>query len=104
MKRVEAERADTYELLHQSKWWRIGDGSAIKVAKMSPEHQANTLAYLVRNSRRLIPDPCRGAWFSVPDEVWDDYEHMLANPQTWVLGTPLCRALLSALGRIALGE
>lgn len=104
MKRVEAERADTYELLHQSKWWRIGDGSAIKVAKMSPEHQANTLAYLVRNSRRLIPDPIAGCWLSCPDDVMSEWEYMLANPQQWVLGTPLCRALLTALGRIALND
>jgi len=88
----------------QAEWWRQKGGQWIRIADMEPGHRANTAAMLLRNAEgiawrlgiseltvfRNAPDDVVDSWMQITDQRERD-------PQRWMRGTALYRALTADL-------
>ncbi len=91
-------------LLDQGKWWRTSGGGWVRIVDMEPRHRLNTARWLLRRASTLAD----GIGFEelrlfrdAPDDVADGFlaedEARMADPQRWLTGTVLYRALVEGL-------
>lgn len=96
MSRAEVERErNFYNVLQQRKWWRTGDGRAIRRRDMNVQYKLNALAYLMRHAIDIVSayamDPC---FASAPDDVDAQLDHAMREPERAIMETPMAQALL----------
>lgn len=92
----------------QGDWWRAKDGQWLRITEMDERHRRNTAAMLLRRAAvyagqvawsefGTLTGPLGGAPEDVVDEVLRDQERRDADPEGWVRGTPLYRALVAGI-------
>lgn len=103
-RRKQARGPLTGPMWEQAEWWRMKDGTWIRLADMAPSHRGNTARLLLRTAgawarRAAHADMILGG--DAPDDVVDSFlreaEEREGDPQAWMAGTVLFRALTDGL-------
>jgi hypothetical protein len=92
----------------QGEWWRTKDGQWLRITEMEERHRRNTAAMLLRMAGRYAEvvawsefGDLSGPFGDAPDDVVDDVLREQSargrDPQAWITGTPLYRALTDGL-------
>lgn len=92
----------------QGAWWRTKEGEWLRITEMSERHRRHSAAMLLRKAAGYAEMMAwgdlammTGIFGEAPEEVVDDvFREMDArdrDPEAWVRGTPLYRALLDGI-------
>lgn len=82
----------TRDLLNQQVWWIAGDGRAIRLTEMTPDHRVNLLFHLRRWAPSLqIREWNSGIFLNAPDEVADMAAEQ--DPIEWLHHHPFVKRL-----------
>jgi hypothetical protein len=92
----------------QGVWWRTKEGEWLRIAEMGERHRRHTAAMLLRKAAGYVGMMAwsdlaglTGPFGDAPEEVVDATFHEQAireqDPEAWVRGTPLYRALLDGI-------
>jgi hypothetical protein len=91
-----AREQSFWTVLQQRKWWRTGDGRAIRRREMNVQYQLNALAYLIRKAPEIVGSYVNSWVFATcPDDVEAELDRMMADPERAIIETPMAQALLS---------
>lgn len=95
------------ELLNQDRWWRTSDGEMVRLDRMTPSHQMNLLALLLRNAKcyayaqmsvafqmgmSIGDDPSDGMFWA-HESIMGEAEDAIDDPDAWMRSKPLYMAL-----------
>lgn len=94
--------------LEQGTWWRTKQGEWLRVAEMRERHRRNTAAMLLRGAAAyaelvawselgLLAGPFGDAPKDVVDMMFREQEIRDQDPEAWMRGTVLYRALLDGI-------